>query len=77
MKPVHMQLLLFSSAFFFLLREIYSARMLTSEFNSMILLNKEFLHLISVDPILKFKIVWNKIECSAPCFQFICFMSLF
>ena len=36
---------------FFLLREIYSVRMSTSEFGSIILLNKESLHLISVDPI--------------------------
>ena len=50
-KRGHMQLLLFSSAFFFLLREIYSFRMSTSEFDSIILLNKESLHLISVDPI--------------------------
>ena len=34
---------------FFLLREIYSVRMSTSEFGSIILLNKESLHLISVD----------------------------
>ena len=53
MKPGHMQLLLLRSAFFFLLRvrEIYSVRMSTSEFGSIILLNKENLHLISVDPI--------------------------
>ena len=50
-KPGHMQLLLHRSAFFFLLREIYSVRMSTSEFGSIILLNKESLHLISVDPI--------------------------
>ena len=50
-KPGHMQLLLLRSAFFFLLREIYSVRMSTSEFGSIILLNKESLHLISVDPI--------------------------
>ena len=37
-KPGHMQLL--RSAFFFLLREIYSVRMSTSEFGSIILLNK-------------------------------------
>ena len=48
-KPGHMQLLLLRSAFFFLLREIYSVRMSTSEFGSIILLNKESLHLISVD----------------------------
>ena len=40
-KPGHMQLLLLRSAFFFLLREIYSVRMSTSEFGSIILLNKE------------------------------------
>ena len=57
-KPGHMQLLLLRSAFFFLLREIYSVRMSTSEFGSIILLNKESLHLISVDPIWKFEIVW-------------------
>ena len=57
MKPGHMQLLLLWSAFFFLLREIYSVRMSTSEFCSIITLNEESLHLISVDPILKFKIV--------------------
>ena len=51
MKPGHMKLLLLRSAFFFLLREIYSVRMSTSEFGSIILLNKESLHLISVDPI--------------------------
>ena len=50
-KPGHMQLLLLRSAFFFLLREIYSVRMSTSEFGSIILLNKESLHLISDDPI--------------------------
>ena len=50
-KPGHMQLLLLRSAFFFLLREIYSVRMSTSEFGSIILLNKESLHHISVDPI--------------------------
>ena len=50
-KPWHMQLLLLRSAFFFLLREIYSVRMSTSEFGSIILLNKESLHLISFDPI--------------------------
>ena len=50
-KPGHMQLLLLRSAFFFLLREIYSFRLSTSEFGSIILLNKESLHLISVDPI--------------------------
>ena len=43
---------------FFLLREIYSVRMSTSEFGLIILLNKESLHLISVDPIWKFEIVW-------------------
>ena len=51
MKPGYMQLLLLRSAFFFLLREIYSVRMSTSEFGSIILLKKESLHLISVDPI--------------------------
>ena len=51
MKPGHMQLLLLRSAFFFLLREIYSVRMSTSEFGSIILFNKESLYLISVDPI--------------------------
>ena len=56
-KPGHMHLLLLRSALFFLLREIYSVRMSTSEFGSIILLNKESLHLISVDPILKFEIV--------------------
>ena len=45
-----LQLLLLRSAFFFLLREIYSVRMSTSEFGSIILLNKESLHLISFDP---------------------------
>ena len=50
-KPGHMQLLLLRSAFFFLLREIYSVRMSAIEFGSIILLNKESLHLISVDPI--------------------------
>ena len=35
----------------FPLREIYSVRMSTSEFGSIILLNKESLHLISIDPI--------------------------
>ena len=50
-KPGHMQLLLLRSAFFFLLREIYSVRMSTSEFGSIISLNMESLHLISVDPI--------------------------
>ena len=55
-KPGHMQLLLHRSAFFFLLREIYSVRMSTIEFGSIILLNKESLHLISVDPILKSKL---------------------
>ena len=50
-KPGHMQLLLLRSAFFFLLREIYSVRMSTSEFGSIILLYNESLHLISVDPI--------------------------
>ena len=49
-KPGHMQLLL-SAFFFFLLREIYSVRMSTSEFGLIILLNEESLHLISVDPI--------------------------
>ena len=43
---------------FFLLRDIYSARMSTSEFGSIILLNKQSLHLISVDPIWKLEIVW-------------------
>ena len=57
MKPWHMQLLLLSSAFSFHLREMYLVRMSTNEFGSMTLLNKEILHLISVDPILKFKIV--------------------
>ena len=57
-KPGHTQLLLPRSAFFFLLREIYSVRMSTSEFGSIILLNKESLHLISVEPIWKFEIVW-------------------
>ena len=56
-KPVHMLLLLLRSAFFFLLREIYSVRMSTSEFGSIIVLNKESLHLISVDQICKFEIV--------------------
>ena len=51
MKPWHMQLLLRRSAFFFLLGEIYSVRMSTSEFGSITLLKKESLHLISVDPI--------------------------
>ena len=50
-KHGHMQLLLRRSAFFFLLKEIYSVRLSTSEFGSIILLNKESLHLISVDPI--------------------------
>ena len=51
-KPGHMQLLLLRSAFLFLLREIYSVRMSTSEFGSIILLNLSLsLHLISVDPI--------------------------
>ena len=50
-KPGHMLLLLLRSAFFFLLRDIYSVRMSTSEFDSIISLNKESLHLISVDPI--------------------------
>ena len=36
---------------FFLLRGIYSVRMSAIEFGSIILLNKESLHLISVDPI--------------------------
>ena len=54
-KPGHMHLLL-RSAFFFE-REMYLIRMSTSEFGSIILLNKEILHLISVDPILKFEIV--------------------
>ena len=49
MKHGHMQLLLLRSAFFFLLREIYSVIMSTIEFGSIILLNKESLHLISVD----------------------------
>ena len=39
-KPGHMQLLLLRSAFFFLLREIYSVKMSTSEFGSIIFLNK-------------------------------------
>ena len=56
-KPGHMLLLLLRSAFFFLLREINLVRMSISEFGSIILLNKESLHLISVDPILKFEIV--------------------
>ena len=56
-KPRHMQLLLLRSAFLFRLREIYSVRMSTSEFGLIISLNKEILHLISVDPILKFEIV--------------------
>ena len=56
-KPGHMQLHLFRSAFFFGERENYLVRMSTSEFGSIILLNKESLHLISVDPILKFEIV--------------------
>ena len=48
--------------------------MATSEFGSMILLNKETLHLISVDPILKFEIVLcesleSKIDCSVTCFH--------
>ena len=50
-KPWNMQLLLLRSVFFFLLKEIYSVRMSTSESGSIILLNKESLHLISVDPI--------------------------
>ena len=50
-KPGHMQLFLLKNAFFFLLREIYSVRMSTGEFGSIILLNKESLHLISVNPI--------------------------
>ena len=50
-KRGHMQLLLLSGAFCFLLREIYSVRMSSSEFGSIILLNKKSLHLISVDPI--------------------------
>ena len=50
-KPGHMQLPLLRSAFFFLLREFYSVRKSTSEFCSIIFLNKESLHLISVDPI--------------------------
>ena len=49
-KPGHMQLFLLRSAFFFLLREIYSVRMSTGAFGSIILLNKESLHLISVVP---------------------------
>ena len=48
MKPWHMQLLMLSSASLFLLREIYLVRISTSEFGSI-------LHLISVDPILKFE----------------------
>ena len=51
MKPWHMQLLMLRSAFFFLLREIYLVRMSTSEFGSIILLNKESLHPIAVDSI--------------------------
>ena len=51
MKPGYMQLHLFRSAFFFAEREIYLERMSTSELGSIILLNKEILHLISVDPI--------------------------
>ena len=50
-KHGHMQLLLLRSAFFFLLREICSVRMSTNEIGSIISLNKESLHLISVDPI--------------------------
>ena len=50
-KPGHMQLFCLGVPSFFLLREIYSVRMSTSEFGSIILLNKESLHLISVDPI--------------------------
>ena len=57
MKPRHMQLLLLRSAFLFLLREIYSVRMSTSEFGLIFLLNMEILQLISVDLILKFEIV--------------------
>ena len=57
MKPWHMLLLLLRSAFFFLLKEIYSVRISASQFGSIILLNKEILHLISVDPILKIEIV--------------------
>ena len=56
-KPGYMQLLMLRSAFSFLLREIYLVRMSTSEFGSIILLNKEILHLISVDTIFKFEIV--------------------
>ena len=56
MKPGHMQLLLLRSAFF-VEREIYLVRMSTSKFGLIILLNKEILHLISVDPIFKFEIV--------------------
>ena len=52
-----MQLLLLSSASFFQLREIFLVRMSTSESGFMSLLNKEILHLISVDPIWKFEIV--------------------
>ena len=51
MKPEHMQLLLIRCVSFFLFREIYSVRMSSSEFGLIILLNKESLHLISVDPI--------------------------
>ena len=51
MKPGHMQLLLLRSAFVFLLREIFSDRLSAVEFGSIILLNKESLHLISVGPI--------------------------
>ena len=50
-KPGHMQLLFLGVPSFFLLIEIYLVRMSTSEFGSIILLNKESLHLISVDPI--------------------------
>ena len=55
MKPGHMKLLLLRSSFFILLREIYLVSMSTNEFDYFI--NKEILHLISVDPILKFETV--------------------
>ena len=57
-KPWHMQLLLLRSAFFFLRERSIQFRMSTSDSGSIFLLNKESLHLISVDPIWKFKIVW-------------------
>ena len=53
-KPGHMQFFGLRVPSFFLLREIYLVRMSTSEFD---FLNKEILHLISVDPILKFETV--------------------